>query len=192
MVTESFLPTLNGVTTSVCRVAQSLRARGPKALIIAARPGVDDVRRFRVRGLPSILVCQFPIGVPTPALRRTLEEFKPDVIHAASPFIRGVGAPARPGARSDACTCTPTSPLAPSRATLADLRSRGVARTDLWARNVATSLFSPRWHADAGTLALPGHSLPAVRCSWATSGDWRPRGSCGASPRLRRSPGRAS
>lgn len=92
MVTESFLPTLNGVTTSVCRVAQSLRALGHEAMIIAPGPAPATFEGFAVRGLPSVTVRQFPTGVPTPALRRTLEEFEPDVIHAASPFVLGARA----------------------------------------------------------------------------------------------------
>lgn len=92
MVTESFLPTLNGVTTSVCRVAQSLRALGHEALILAPGPAPSTFEGFAVRGLPSVSVRQFPTGVPTPALRRALEEFAPDVVHAASPFVLGARA----------------------------------------------------------------------------------------------------
>ncbi|MFW5475057.1 glycosyltransferase family 4 protein [Knoellia sp. CPCC 206450] len=92
MVTESFLPTLNGVTTSVCRVAQSLRLLGHEAVILAPGPAPVTFEGFSVRGLPSVTVRQFPTGVPTPALRRALDEFAPDVIHAASPFVLGARA----------------------------------------------------------------------------------------------------
>lgn len=92
MVTESFLPTLNGVTTSVCRVAQSLRALGHEAMILAPGPAPATFEGFAVRGLPSVTVRQFPTGVPTPALRRALEDFGPDVVHAASPFVLGARA----------------------------------------------------------------------------------------------------
>lgn len=189
MVTESFLPTLNGVTTSVCRVAQSLRALGHEALIIAPGPAPATFEGFRVRGLPSIPVRQFPAGVPTPALRRALEEFEADVIHAASPFVLGARAlqladqtgtaavaiyqtdmPSylaqhgpdrlRAGAASAAWRwirrmhAHADITLAPSRATLSELRAHGVPRTDLWARGVDTSLFSPRWRTDPRTAQL--------------------------------------
>src|SRR5699024_613248 len=35
IVTESFLPALNGVTTSVCKVLENLQASGDQALVIA-------------------------------------------------------------------------------------------------------------------------------------------------------------
>jgi phosphatidylinositol alpha 1,6-mannosyltransferase len=92
MITESFLPTLNGVTTSVCRVAACLRALGHEGLIIAPGPAPERFAGFRVHSLPSVSVRQFPTGVPTRALRRAVEDFEPDVIHAASPFVLGARA----------------------------------------------------------------------------------------------------
>lgn len=189
MVTESFLPTLNGVTTSVCRVARSLRALGHEALIIAPGPAPADYEGFRVRGLPSISVRQFPTGVPTPALRRAVEDFAPDVVHAASPFVLGARAlqlADRTGTASVAIYQTDMPSyleqhgpgrlgegasraawrwirrmhahadrtLAPSTATLDELRAHGVPRTHLWARGVDTDLFSPRWRTEPEALEL--------------------------------------
>lgn len=92
IVTESFLPTLNGVTTSVCRVAACFRALGHEALIIAPGPAPKSFAGFRVHSLPSVPVRQFPTGVPTRALRTAIESFEPDVIHTASPFVLGARA----------------------------------------------------------------------------------------------------
>lgn len=92
IVTESFLPTLNGVTTSVCRVAACFRALGHEALIIAPGPAPERFAGFPVHSLPSVSVRQFPTGLPTGALRRAIESFAPDIIHAASPFVLGARA----------------------------------------------------------------------------------------------------
>lgn len=87
IATESFLPTLNGVTTSVCRVAEGLRDLGHETLLVAPGRGEGEYAGARVRGLPSVRVREFPVGVPTPALRRAVRDFRPDVLHAASPFV---------------------------------------------------------------------------------------------------------
>lgn len=92
IVTESFRPTLNGVTTTVCRVLAELADRGHTALVIAPGPAPARYRGATVVTVPSIPVREFPTGVPTPALRAALHDFAPDVLHAASPFVLGARA----------------------------------------------------------------------------------------------------
>ena len=89
MVTESFLPSLNGVTTSVCRVAECLRQQGHKALIIAPSPAPTSFAGHPVRAVPAVPVRGFNAGVPTNTMIRALRDFKPDVMHVASPFLIG-------------------------------------------------------------------------------------------------------
>lgn len=88
-MTESFLPSLNGVTTSVCRVLDHLAARGHEAVVICPGPAPERYGQFRVRTVQGLTVRQFRIGLPTADLERILREEKPDVVHAASPF--GIG-----------------------------------------------------------------------------------------------------
>lgn len=97
IVTESFLPALNGVTTSVCKVLEGLQARGHDALVIApgATPRSDTPTPTRYLGYPvhpvaSVPVRQFRVGIPTAELERALDRFHPDVVHVASPFVLGV------------------------------------------------------------------------------------------------------
>ncbi len=87
ITTESFLPTLNGVTTSVCGVAESLRDQGHECLIVAPGPAPREYAGARVHSLPRVRVRQFPVGVPTTAIAQELIDFRPDVLHAASPFV---------------------------------------------------------------------------------------------------------
>lgn len=89
IATESFLPSLNGVTTSVCRVAENLREQGHKAMIIAPGPAPATYAGHVVRTLPAVPVRGFRAGLPTGAVRRALRDFRPDVVHVASPFLVG-------------------------------------------------------------------------------------------------------
>ena len=95
VVTESFLPQVNGVTNSVLHVIAHLRRRGHEALVLAPGAGpdeVDGVPVIRVPALDLAMVDSLPVGVPTPAVRATLEEYRPDVVHLASPFVLGARA----------------------------------------------------------------------------------------------------
>jgi phosphatidylinositol alpha 1,6-mannosyltransferase len=89
LVTESFLPRLNGVTTSVCRVLEHLRSRGHVALVVCPGPAPARFAGFPVVAVPAVSYRSFPVGLPTRAVQRAIAEFAPDVVHAASPFVLG-------------------------------------------------------------------------------------------------------
>ncbi|GED98759.1 glycosyltransferase family 4 protein [Gordonia crocea] len=99
IVTESFLPQVNGVTNSVLRVVDHLESHGHDALVVApdtprgqpsgpttvgAATPVQHVPAVMVPGVRSL-----PVGVPTPTVHRALRDFGPDVVHLASPFVLG-------------------------------------------------------------------------------------------------------
>lgn len=97
IVTESFLPALNGVTTSVCKVLESLRAGGHDALVVApgTTPWAETAAPERYAGYPvhtvsSLPIRQFRVGLPSYELETVLHRFRPDVVHVASPFVLGV------------------------------------------------------------------------------------------------------
>ena len=89
IVTESFLPSLNGVTNSVLRVLDTLLAEGHDAIVIAPTAPSGRHNGFRVIRTPAIPFLQFPVGIPNLSLQATLAEYKPDVVHVASPFLLG-------------------------------------------------------------------------------------------------------
>jgi phosphatidylinositol alpha 1,6-mannosyltransferase len=89
IVTESFLPALNGVTNSVLRVLDTLEADGHEAMVISPsfrERHYGNVECFRA---PAIPFKQFAVGLPNPYLTATLAQFRPDVVHVASPFWLG-------------------------------------------------------------------------------------------------------
>ncbi|MDU0312790.1 glycosyltransferase family 1 protein [Phycicoccus sp. M110.8] len=92
IVTESFLPTFNGVTTSVCRVTECLVAAGHEVLLVAPRPAPESYAGCPVHGVASVPVRGFPLGMPSREIEDVLRGFGPDVVHVASPFVLGASA----------------------------------------------------------------------------------------------------
>lgn len=93
IVTESFLPTINGVTNSVVKVLDHLREAGHEAIVICPAAGAPThYRGFPVYSVPAIAYRQFPVGLPNPQVHRLLGAFRPDIVHAASPFLLGAQA----------------------------------------------------------------------------------------------------
>lgn len=89
IITESFLPSINGVTNSVLRVADTLLERGHDALIIAPTSEGPRYRSAPVVTTPHLELAGFPIGFPSAQVTQALDAFAPDVVHAAAPFWLG-------------------------------------------------------------------------------------------------------
>ena len=92
VVTESFLPQVNGVTNSVLRILEHLRAEGHQALVIAPESsgGITEYAGFRVKRVPSLeMKGLLPVGFPQKMIEPLIDGFNPDVIHLASPFFLG-------------------------------------------------------------------------------------------------------
>ena len=89
IVSESFLPSINGVTNSVVRVVESLRQHGHEVLIVAPTSPAPEFMGFPVVTTPRVTVARFPLGFPSPNVTQALESFDADLIHVASPFWLG-------------------------------------------------------------------------------------------------------
>ncbi len=92
LVTESFLPQINGVTNSVLRILEHLAAEGHEALVIAPESidGPDTYAGFRVKRVPSIEVKGLlPVAFPQRMIEPLIDGFSPDVIHLSSPIFLG-------------------------------------------------------------------------------------------------------
>jgi len=92
VVTESFLPQVNGVTNSVLRILEHFERTGHDAVVIAPGPGDDRYGSTRVVRVPAVALPvyrSFPVGLPSPRLAATLRSFQPDIVHLASPAALG-------------------------------------------------------------------------------------------------------
>lgn len=105
LTTESYLPYLSGVTVSVDALARGLGAAGHQVLVIAPRP--SDGRPPAGVGspgpdpsyawlgsyqLPALAPPAYRMAFPNPLdpAWRAARDFRPDVVHAHSPFVTGV------------------------------------------------------------------------------------------------------
>jgi phosphatidylinositol alpha 1,6-mannosyltransferase len=92
VVTEAFLPQVNGVTNSVLRLLEYCKAQGHEVLIIApeSENAPSNYLGYKIKHVPSISMKKLiPLGVPRKYLEPLLEGFAPDVIHLASPIFLG-------------------------------------------------------------------------------------------------------
>lgn len=93
IVTESFLPHVNGVTRSVIEVLRHLQRTGHDAHVLTPGDPPATCEGVRVTGLPSVGLPGYPevrVSLATASrLSRELAELRPDVIHLASPFVLG-------------------------------------------------------------------------------------------------------
>jgi len=95
VVSESFLPQVNGVTNSVLRTIEHLEQRGHRGLVIAPGPGPTVYGQVKVVRSPSIPLpgyADFRLSRPWPRLRSALKEFQPEIVHLASPAVLGAQA----------------------------------------------------------------------------------------------------
>ncbi len=101
IVTESFVPQVNGVTGSVLRVLEHLNRTGHQALVVAPGPGPrrhEGVPVVRVPSSPMPGYAEQRLAWPAPELAAALRAFRPDVVHLAAPAV--LGARAAPLARA--------------------------------------------------------------------------------------------
>ncbi|HWE91833.1 MAG TPA: glycosyltransferase family 1 protein [Pseudonocardiaceae bacterium] len=191
VVTESFLPRINGVTNSVCRILEHFAARGHRAVVVTPGPGPEEYAGHEVISVPSVALPgykSFALGLPTARIEKLLRGFGPDVVHLASPIalgIAGASAARKMGLPSVAVFQTDIAgfarrygfrgtdraiwawlrhvhrqadrTLVPSRATLRQLRERGIPRLEMWRRGVDSERFHPRHR----NVSLRRHLAPS-------------------------------
>jgi len=95
IATESFLPSVNGVSRSVASVSRELIARGHRVTIVAPGPGPgqhEGAEVVRLRSVRAPGFRTFPIGIAGRRLTERIARIAPDVIHLASPFVVGAAA----------------------------------------------------------------------------------------------------
>ncbi|WP_243076787.1 glycosyltransferase [Microbacterium sp. SS28] len=95
ILAESFLPHMNGVTGSVLQILRHFADAGHETLVIAPRAGDPggELHGARAELLRSVPLPSYPevrvVFARAARLTAILREFRPDVVHLASPFVLG-------------------------------------------------------------------------------------------------------
>ncbi len=93
ILTESFLPKVDGVVKTAYLTIRYLQATKRKVLVFAPDIAVEHVGESQVIPLRSISLPQAPetrMALPNPLVARHIEEFQPDLIHLFSPAAMAV------------------------------------------------------------------------------------------------------
>ncbi len=93
-VTETWLPSTDGVVTRVRETVRELKRRGHEILIVAPQGGESTFEGITVKSVPTFSVSFVyggkPWGIPLPRVQKFLDDFRPDVVHVVNPFILGI------------------------------------------------------------------------------------------------------
>lgn len=93
-VTETFLPSVNGVATRLDQTVRHLVRGGDDVMVIAPGGGTRDhggARIVGIGGFPFPLYREISVALPRPAVSRALKSFRADIIHVVNPAILGWG-----------------------------------------------------------------------------------------------------
>lgn len=94
IITETFLPKIDGIVTRLCHTLRHLRELGHTVLVVAPR-GVKEYEGTPVHGVPGFSFPLYPelkMALPRPSIGRALKAFRPDLIHAVNPAVLGASA----------------------------------------------------------------------------------------------------
>jgi len=90
ILTEVFLPKIDGVVTRTLRHLEQLAQLGHDVLIFATGDAPDECAGFEVVHVPSLsfkpVYPEIKFGLITPVIPRRLAQFQPDVVHAINPM----------------------------------------------------------------------------------------------------------
>lgn len=94
LFTETFLPKVDGIVTRLKHTVEQLQKQGDEVLIFCPEGGMREYKGAKINGIKGIPLPLYPelkLAIPNPAIRFTLQRFKPDLIHVVNPAVLGVG-----------------------------------------------------------------------------------------------------
>lgn len=93
IITETFLPSTDGIVTRLCASIRWLKKEGHEILVIAPDLGVTDFEGTPVRGVPAytfFLYKDKKYSLLSFKVKKYLKEFQPDLVHVVNPAFLGL------------------------------------------------------------------------------------------------------
>jgi phosphatidylinositol alpha 1,6-mannosyltransferase len=93
LISETFLPNVNGVVTTLCHLLEYLRDHGHEALLVAPEGAPSDYAGAKIipmRGVPLPSYPELRLTPPQLGLTAQLRRFNPDIVHLAGTVALGV------------------------------------------------------------------------------------------------------
>jgi glycosyltransferase involved in cell wall biosynthesis len=95
LFTETFLPKVDGIVTTLCETVRQLRSMGHEVMVFAPEGGIADFEGARVVGMKGRSFRLYPelrLSPPRSSMRAQIRAFQPDLLHVADPAFLGVAA----------------------------------------------------------------------------------------------------
>src|SRR5215813_11931042 len=93
ILTEAFLPKIDGVSRTALLTIKYLESTGREVIVFAPSPAPSLISRTPIYGIPSLWLpfyTETRVAPPWPFMLNRLRVFNPDMIHLFSPFSLGV------------------------------------------------------------------------------------------------------
>ena len=95
LITETFLPNVNGIVTTLCRLLEYAQSKGHEMLLFAPQESPAQYAGAQIiplRGIPFPLYPDIRFTPPQPGIVPALRQFRPDLIHLAGLMVLGPAA----------------------------------------------------------------------------------------------------
>lgn len=92
IITENFLPKLDGVTRTLERLLEYLQRQGHQVLLLGPESGMEEYAGAEIvgtAGIPFPFYPELKFNFFRPLFFRRLSEFRPDIVHLVDPVILG-------------------------------------------------------------------------------------------------------
>src|SRR3984893_19238347 len=92
IITENFLPKLDGVTRTLARLLEYLQTNGHQALLLGPESGMEHYAGAEIvgtAGFPLPFYPELKFNFFRPLFMRRLNEFRPDIVHLVDPVVLG-------------------------------------------------------------------------------------------------------